>query len=78
MDHGDKSFEERLARLADVVQRLEADDATLEEGVALYREGSTLVKLCLEELETARREVRLVEDDLPGAEPSVEDKEQSK
>jgi len=78
MDHGDKSFEERLARLADIVQRLETDDATLEEGVALYREGSALVKSCLEELETARREVRMVEDDLPGAEPSVDNKEQSK
>jgi exodeoxyribonuclease VII small subunit len=58
------SFEERLARLKDVVDRLERGDLPLEEGVALYKEGLTLAQACGRQLEAARHEVKLVSDGL--------------
>jgi len=59
-----ETFEDRLARLKDVVDRLERGDLPLEEGVALYKEGLALAKACGRQLETARHEVRIVSDGL--------------
>nr|WP_155935521.1 exodeoxyribonuclease VII small subunit [Pseudodesulfovibrio alkaliphilus] len=59
-----ESFEERLARLKDVVDRLEQGDLPLEQGVALYKEGLALAQACGKQLETARQEVRIVSDGL--------------
>lgn len=59
-----ETFEDRLARLKDVVDRLERGDLPLEEGVALYKEGLALAKACGRQLEAARHEVRMVSDGL--------------
>lgn len=59
-----ETFEDRLARLKDVVDRLERGDLPLEEGVALYKEGLALAKACGRQLEEARHEVRMVSDGL--------------
>jgi len=59
-----ESFEERLTRLRDVVDRLERGDLPLEQGVALYKEGLALAQACGKQLEAARQEVRLVSDGL--------------
>lgn len=58
------TFEDRLERLKLVVERLERGDLPLEEGVALYKEGLTLVQACGKQLETARHEVKLVSEGL--------------
>ncbi|EGB16211.1 Exonuclease VII small subunit [Pseudodesulfovibrio mercurii] len=58
------TFEDRLERLKLVVEQLERGDLPLEEGVALYKEGLTLVKACGKQLETARHEVKLVSEGL--------------
>ncbi|WP_285906591.1 exodeoxyribonuclease VII small subunit [Pseudodesulfovibrio pelocollis] len=59
-----ESFEERLERLKDVVDRLERGDLPLEQGVALYKEGLALAQACGKQLEAARQEVRIVSDGL--------------
>jgi exodeoxyribonuclease VII small subunit len=58
------TFESRLERLKDVVEKLERGDLPLEEGVALYKEGLELVKACGKQLESARHEVKIVSEGL--------------
>jgi exodeoxyribonuclease VII small subunit len=58
------TFEESLARLEQIVGRLERGDCTLEESLRLFEEGSGLRKLCLAQLETAAEQIRtLTEED---------------
>lgn len=59
-----ETFESRLERLKDVVEKLERGDLPLEEGVALYKEGLELVKACGKQLEGARHEVKVVSEGL--------------
>ena len=54
------TFEERLQRLQEIVAGLESGTLPLDESVSLYKEGLTLSKLCKEQLEKARTEVRLL------------------
>ena len=55
-------FEARLARLREIVEKLEAGDQSLEDGVALFKEGVKLAKSCRTQLEKARNEVKLLVD----------------
>jgi exodeoxyribonuclease VII small subunit len=59
-----ETFENRLVRLKEVVDRLERGDLPLEEGVALYKEGLALAKACGKQLESARHEVSIVSEGL--------------
>lgn len=58
------SFEQRLERLKSVVDSLERGDLPLEKALALYKEGLALSGELGRQLETARNEVRLVQDGL--------------
>lgn len=40
------SFEQALARLDEIVQRLDSGESTLEESLKLYSEGAELVAFC--------------------------------
>ncbi|HEV3156211.1 MAG TPA: exodeoxyribonuclease VII small subunit [Candidatus Baltobacteraceae bacterium] len=51
------SFEKSLARLEEIVQRLERPDVSLDESVRLYEEGKRLSKLCEELLEQAQKRI---------------------
>ncbi len=51
------AFEPSLARLEEIVQRLENGDPSLEESLKLFEEGVTLSRKCLETLGTAERKV---------------------
>ncbi|MBR3881258.1 MAG: exodeoxyribonuclease VII small subunit [Mailhella sp.] len=59
MKKKEPSFEERLARLQQIVSALESGTAPLEESVALYKEGLTLATACREQLERARHDIRI-------------------
>ena len=70
-----QDFEARLARLTEIAETLEREDAPLEKGMALYREGVDLVKACREQLETARYEVTVFNqagEIVPGSEEARE------
>jgi exodeoxyribonuclease VII small subunit len=51
---GNPSFEQARDELADVVRRLEAGGATLEESLALWERGEELATICQTWLDDAR------------------------
>jgi exodeoxyribonuclease VII small subunit len=59
-----ESFEKRLERLRGIVDALERGELPLEEGLALYKEGLLLAGDCGRQLESAKNEVKLVQEGL--------------
>jgi exodeoxyribonuclease VII small subunit len=57
----DLSFEEALAELQSVVQRLEEGELSLEASIALYERGQKLAKLCQECLDQAELRVEQIQ-----------------
>lgn len=57
------TFEEKLHRLQQVVEKLSGQEVALEESVTLFREGQGLAKQCREQVEKARNEVRVLTED---------------
>lgn len=53
----EKSFEQALQRLDEIVRLLEKGDAPLSESLGLFEEGTGLVKRCTEQLEQAEQRV---------------------
>jgi exodeoxyribonuclease VII small subunit len=51
------SFEDAVARLTKIVERLEEGDLTLEESLALFEEGVTLSRQSQERLDSAQKRV---------------------
>jgi len=54
------SFEDALARLEEIVEKLEAENISLEESVKLYEEGIELSKSCTQTLEQAELRIEKV------------------
>jgi len=54
------TFEARLVRLEEIVRRLEQENPSLESGVALFKEGLDLTRLCRKQLEDAGHEVKVL------------------
>lgn len=80
MEEDNRSFEERLERLKEIVNGLERGDLPLEDGVSLFKEGLELARGCSGQLEKARNEVKVVSDgllkdfeDIDESEESVDD-----
>lgn len=53
-------FEEALARLEGVVDRLESGELPLEESLRLFEEGVHLTKVCSDRLEEAERRITIL------------------
>lgn len=53
----EKSFEQSLQRLEEIVRLLEKGDAPLAESLGLFEEGTGLVKHCTEQLSQAEQRV---------------------
>ena len=53
----EKSFEENISRLEEIVSMLERGDAQLKDSLALFEEGTRLVGICSEMLENAQQQV---------------------
>ncbi len=53
-------FEEALARLEAVVERLESGELPLEESLRLFEEGVHLTKVCTHRLEEAERRITIL------------------
>lgn len=56
------TFEERMARLQEIVETLENGQPSLEEGMALYREGMECSLQCRSQLEQARQQLTVWQD----------------
>jgi exodeoxyribonuclease VII small subunit len=50
---GERSYEEAIERLTDIVQRLEAGELSLEESLKLFEEGVGLARFCAGKLDAA-------------------------
>ena len=53
----EKTFEESLNALEEIVQRLERGDVPLEEALAAFQEGMALSKQCQDTLEKAEKTI---------------------
>jgi exodeoxyribonuclease VII small subunit len=54
------SFEQAIAELQGVVERLEAGKVALEDALVLYERGVSLVKICNDRLDLAQQRVSAV------------------
>ena len=53
----DKTFEENMTRLEEIVTRLEKGDVPLSQSLSLFEEGTRLAAACRAELEQAEQQV---------------------
>lgn len=61
-----KSFEEALSRLEEIVGIMEEGEQSLDDTVKLYKEGVELAALCGGKLSDAKQQVTLLSTDLDG------------
>jgi len=54
------TFEQALARLEEIVSRIETGDAGLEESLRLFEEGVALARLCRAQLDRAEARIRVL------------------
>jgi exodeoxyribonuclease VII small subunit len=62
----EKKFERALARLEEIVQKLEQGDLPLEQSLKLFEEGIRLSRICNTRLEEAERKVEVLLKDKAG------------
>ena len=55
-----KSFEEKIAELEEIVNRLESGEAPLDEAVSLFEKGVKLSAECHQTLEKAEQKVKVL------------------
>jgi exodeoxyribonuclease VII small subunit len=72
------SFEAALKELEAIVQAMEAGEAPLEESLAAYERGLSLLKRCQDTLTVAERRLKILEDGtLRDVNPSGDDKREA-
>ena len=54
-------FEEALNKLAEINEKLSAEDISLEDSVKLFKEGVELTKRCQKKLDDAKQEIEQIE-----------------
>lgn len=54
------TFESALARLEEIVKKLDSGNAPLDDALNLFEEGVTLVKFCNGKLDSAEQRVKIV------------------
>ena len=57
MNEQKPTYEQRIARLEEIVTRLERGDAPLADSLALFQEGTALITACSAELDQAEQQV---------------------
>lgn len=67
MNNQNKTFEENMQRLEQIVRAMERGEAPLEESLKLFREGTELVECCGKLLDEAELQVKMI---VPGADGS--------
>ena len=72
MNKQNKTFEENMQRLEQIVRAMERGDVPLEESLKLFREGTALVENCGKLLDEAELQVKIIVPASDGS-PSEED-----
>ena len=60
MNQKNKTFEESMARLEQIVRAMERGDVALEESLKLFQEGTALAADCNKMLDDAQMQVQMV------------------
>ena len=60
MNEKNKSFEQNMARLEQIVRAMERGDVALEESLKLFQEGTELVHSCNKLLDDAQLQVKKI------------------
>jgi len=60
MNRQNKTFEESMARLEQIVRAMERGDVPLEESLKLFQEGTELVRNCQKLLDDAQFQVKMI------------------
>lgn len=60
MNPQNKTFEESMARLEQIVRAMERGDVALEESLKLFQEGTELVRSCQKLLDDAQLQVKRI------------------
>ena len=66
MNQNNKTFEENMHRLEQIVRAMERGDVALEESLKLFQEGTDLVRTCGKLLDEAELQVKKVMTDAAG------------
>lgn len=72
MNQQNKTFEESMQRLEQIVRAMERGDVPLEESLKLFQEGTDLVRSCNQLLEKAQLQVKKIVTN-PDGTPAEED-----
>ncbi len=59
MTENDKSYEQQIQRLQEIISQLEKGDIPLEQSLALFKEGTELVNHCRKQLNEAKHKVQI-------------------
>lgn len=60
MNNGNKTFEENMQRLEQIVRAMERGDIALEDSLKLFQEGTELVRCCGKLLDDAELQVKKI------------------
>lgn len=55
-----ETFEGALARLEEIVRMLESGNAPLDQSLAIFEEGTSLVKQCNSQLDNAEQKIKIL------------------
>lgn len=66
MNQNNKTFEENMGRLEQIVRAMERGDVALEESLKLFQEGTELVRSCGKLLDEAELQVKKIMTDTNG------------
>ena len=66
MNQNNRTFEENMSRLEQIVRAMERGDVALEESLKLFQEGTDLVRSCGKLLDEAELQVKKIATDAAG------------
>lgn len=66
MNQNNKTFEENMGRLEQIVRAMERGDVALEESLKLFQEGTELIRSCGKLLDEAELQVKKIMTDANG------------
>lgn len=72
MNEQNRSFEQNMQRLEQIVRALERGDVALEESLKLFQEGTELVRVCGTLLDEAEQQIKVIVPNTDGT-PSEEE-----
>lgn len=68
---GEPSFEDAMERLDEIVSSMEGERMSLEAMVRSYEEGVSLLRVCRNRIDTAKRRVEMITADLEGGKATL-------